>query len=152
MKKITPILSSSPDIDKHFVYTLPPRIGDGGVWLDCFASGLQLLYVNMQFKNPVSLKGNQIDWSFGIGFNLKGHSEARFSTCQNPVSISPNTSGHFIYPETTAMEETVKATLKTKLCVLFDSKTLLDFARDDEEVFLPFLEGLSDIRLGFCLL
>ena len=114
------------------------------MWIDCFASGLRLLYINMQFKIPASFKSDQPDWSFGIGFNLKGRSEARFSTCQTPVYIPPNTSGHFIYPETTAVEEIVNASSKVKLCVLFDSKTLMDFAGGDEEAFLPFLEGFRN--------
>ena len=144
MKKIYPVASPSSEVPGQLIYRLPERIGSGGIRIDSFASGLRLAYSNLQFKEKVSLVIEPSDWVFGIGFSLKGHSIVHASTLQGDFSIEARKSGYFSFPGTTVLAEEFNSDQRVKINIGFDAKVLSDFAKDDEESFLPFLQGFKD--------
>lgn len=144
MEKIYPVLSPSAEVAGQFVYRLPEQVGSGGTRIDTFASGLGLAYTNLQFKEKVSFVIEPSDWVFGIGFSLKGHSRVHASTLQGDFTIEAGKSGHFLFPGTTVLAEDFSSDQRVKINISFDAKVLSDFARDDEEAFLPFLQGFKD--------
>jgi AraC-like DNA-binding protein len=81
---------------------------------------------------------------FGIGFSLKGHSIVHAPTPQGDFSIEARESGYFLFPGTTRLAEEFNSDQRVKINISFDTKVLSDFAKDDEEAFLPFLQGLKD--------
>jgi len=140
MHTIRPQLSPSRKKTGRYQYTLPEHLGEGSISVEAFKSGLCLYHMDLTLGNPAVIRTENPDWSFGIGFSLVGKSEARFSAQKKALSVAPGASGHFIYPGTTVISEKIHCR-KTKVCVLFDSGTLEDLAADDEETFLPFIEG-----------
>ena len=144
MKKIYPVASPSTEVADQFVYRLPEQVGSGGIRIDTFTSGLRLVYSNLQSKENVSFVTETTDWGFGIGFSLKGHSRVHTSTLQGDFPIEAGKSGHSFSPGSTVLTEDVGSGQRVKINIGFDAKVLLDFARDDEEAFLPFLQGFKD--------
>ncbi len=144
MEKIYPVASPSSKVAGQFVYRLPEHIGSGGICLDNFASGLGLACTNMQLKEKVSLIIEPSDWVFGIGFSLKGHSRVCSPALQGDVPIGSGKSGHFLFPGTTVLEEEFSPGQRVKINISFNAKVLSDLAKDDEEAFLPFLQGFKD--------
>ncbi len=144
MEKIYPVVSPSAEVAGQFVYRLPEQAGSGGTRIDTFASGLRLMYLNLQLKKKVSFVTDTTDWGFGIGFNLKGHSTVHASTLQDDFSVEAGKSGHFFFPGNTVLAEDYGIGQKLKISIIFDANILSDFARDDEEAFLPFLQGFKD--------
>ena len=141
MEIVRPTFSPSQEVPNQFVYNLPKRLGCGGMRIDSFPSGLNMLYMDIKPHEPFTLVGEPDDWGFGVGFSIIGHSQGRSSAYTQTVSVAPGLSGHFISPESTTIEEDILTEHKLKVCVLFDTKTLQDMAGDDEEAFLPFLKG-----------
>lgn len=144
MEIVYPATTIAPSDANHFVYTLPERIGSGVMQSDSFASGLRLVYSNMQFERPTTFVLESTSWQFGICYSLAGSTELRLSTYHRPISVLPGQNCHHALPETTVTEEEVESARRIKVCVLFGSKVLLDFAGEDEEAFLPFLQGVRD--------
>jgi len=143
MEIIRPILLQSQDVPNQFVYSLPQRLGSGIIQVDNFSSGLKLYYMNFKPVRPISLVFENTSWNYGIGFNVTGHSEVRLSTHRHPLSARSGSSVDFIYPESLHVEEDIGIRQKVKICILFDTKTLLELASEDEEPFLPFLKGFQ---------
>ena len=135
--------SPSQDTPNQLVYNLPKRLGTGEIRIDIFPSGLRLLYMDMKPHEPITFAGETNDWGFGAGFSIIGHSKARTSAYTRTVSVDPGLSGHFVSPDSTAFEEEILTKRKVRVCVLFNTKTLHDMAKDDEEAFLPFLKGFN---------
>ena len=144
MKKIYPVTAPSSQVAGQSVYRLPEHIGSGGICIDTFASGLGLAYTNLQLKEKISLIIEPSDWVFGIGFSLKGHSRVHASTLHGKVPIGGGTSGHFSFPGTTVLTEDFCSEQRVKINISFNARVLMDFSKDDEETFLPFLQGFKD--------
>ncbi|WP_051309493.1 helix-turn-helix transcriptional regulator [Desulfogranum japonicum] len=144
MEIVHPAHSLSQDTPEQLVYKLPQRLGCGIIRIDNFSSGLRLLYMDMKPHKPITLIGRVDGWSFGVGFSIIGHSQSRTSDFAPSVSLDPGMSGHFIIPDFKEIEEDILSRHKLKVCVLFDTKTLLNMANEDEETFLPFLKGLRE--------
>jgi len=111
---------------------------------DTFASGLRLMYLNLYLKENVSFVTETTDWGFGISFNLKGLSRISVSALQDIVIVEAGKSGHFFFPGNTVLKEDYRNGQKLKISIVFDASVLSDFAKDDEEAFLPFLQGFKD--------
>ncbi len=144
MKKIYPTLSPSAEVANQFAYRLPEHVGSGGARIDAFASGLGLFYTDMQLKEDISIVSETTGWGFGIGFSLKGDSRVHNPTLQGNVLIKAGESGHSCGPGTTVQTEDFRSGRRIKINIVFDAKALSDFAKDDEEAFLPFLQGFKD--------
>lgn len=100
------------------------------------------MYINMKPTQPITLTAETIDWNFGVSFNISGNSEVRFSK-NRPFPAKSGLSIHYAYPSSLRIEEEIGITHKSKIAILFDPKTLLDLANEDEEPFRPFLKGLQ---------
>ncbi len=144
MEKLYPATLPPAEVAGQFVYRLPERIGTGTVRIDTFSSGLRLMYLDLQFEKKVSFVTHVLDWKFGIGFNLKGHSTVSASTLRNEFPIEAGKNGHFFFPDTTVLTEKFSSGRRIKFAVYFDVDVLSEFSKDDEEPFLPFLQGLQD--------
>ena len=144
MKKINHVPPPSVEVNRQIVYHPPERVGSGAVRIDAFSSGLRLMHLNLQPKKNASFATETTDCEFGITFKLKGHSSVSASALRDGFSIEAGESGHFFYPGDTVMTENLSVTQQVKICIFFDANVLLDFARDDEEAFLPFLQGFKD--------
>ncbi|MCG8551979.1 MAG: AraC family transcriptional regulator [Desulfobacterales bacterium] len=140
MEIINPTYSQSHDFPSQLVYNLPKRLGSGIIQLENFSSGLRLMYINMKPSQPVTLTAETIDWNFGVSFNISGNSRVR-SLKSRQLSAKAGLSAHYAYPSALRIEEEIGITHKSKIAILFDPKTLLDLANEDEEPFLPFLKG-----------
>lgn len=143
MEIIRPVFSPSQDVPNQSIYNLPKRLGNGIIRVNNFSSGLILYYMNLRPTRPISLVSENTSWNYGIGFNVTGHSEVRLSTHRLPLFAKSGLSMDFIYPKLLHVEEDIGMTRKVKICILFDTKTLLDLANEDEEPFFPFLEGFQ---------
>ena len=144
MKKIYPVLSPSAEVAGQSVYRLPEQVGSGGICIDTFASGLRLVYANVQLKENISLVSETTDWGFGINFSLKGYSKFHTSALQGDFLIEAGKSGHSCSPGTTIQAEDYSSGQRVKISIVFDAKVLSDLAKDDEEAFLPFLQGFKN--------
>jgi len=144
MKTIYPAATSSEEVTGQFAYHPPEHIGSGCFCIDTFTSGLRLIYTNLQCKENIRIVTEATDWGFGINFSLKGHSKLHYSTLKGDFSIEAGKSGHSFIPGTTVLTEDLGAGRRVKINISFDAKVLSDFARDDEEPFLPFLQGFRD--------
>ncbi len=144
MEKNRSVASLSSKVAGHLVNRLPEQIGSGGIFIDTFASGLRLLYCNQQFKVKVSLSGETTDWWAGISFSLKGHSIVHASTLHGDFAGETGKSRLFFFPGTTVLSEDFSPGHRVKINIMFDAKVLFDCARDDEEAFLPLLQGFKD--------
>ncbi|WP_321415026.1 hypothetical protein [uncultured Desulfobacter sp.] len=98
----------------------------------------------VRFKNRENGNAPPSDWVFGIGFSLKGHSEVHSSTLQSDFLVEAGKSGHFFFPGATGLAEEFSSGRRVKIGIGFDANVLFDFAKDDEEAFLPFLQGVND--------
>lgn len=134
---------ASKDAPNQFICEIPSRLGDGIIRADHFSSGLKLLYLDLSLAHPVSLKYETAGWDSGISFNLAGYSEVCSTEHQQILQARPDTSVHFAYPYPQILSENITTSRRVKVSLVFDSKTLLDFANEDEEPFLPFLQGLQ---------
>lgn len=143
MEFIQPTYSLSQDAPHQLVHSLSKRLGSGIIWFENFSSGLHLLYINMKPIKPITLMTETIDWNYGISFNLTGHSEVYSSEHRRSISAKAGSNVHYAFPGLANVKEEVGITHKFKICILFDKKTLLDLANEDEEAFLPFLKGLK---------
>nr|WP_319396742.1 AraC family transcriptional regulator [uncultured Desulfobacter sp.] len=144
MKKITIIPSPSAEVPGQFIYHLPERIGSGVAYIDTFASGLGLVYTNVQLKEKIRTVTETTNWGFGIGFSLKGYSRVHNSALQGDFPIEAGKSGHSSFPGSTVLTEDIGPGRRVKINIVFDAGVLSDFARDDEEAFLPFLQRFKD--------
>lgn len=79
-----------------------------------------------------------------MSFNIAGHSDVCSSEHQQVLSAKPDTDAYYVYSYPQILEEDIVAKRKVKVSILFDKKTLLDFANEDEAPFLPFLKGLQN--------
>ena len=111
--------------------------------VDKFASGLELHHLDLRLTRPIALAGETTQGYFGVEFNLKGYSESRSSAHAQAFSVQPGLSAHYICPTPLSMKEDIGGKRNVRIRILFDRKTLLDFANEDEEPFLPFLKGLQ---------
>ena len=144
MKKIFPAPSLLTEVADPIIYHLPEQVGSGTVRIDTFSSGLRLMILDLQFQERVSFVTEPSNWGFGIGFSLKGHSIVSASTLQDDFHIEAGKSGHFFFPDTTVLTEDICSDQRVKINVFFDANALSDFAKDDEEAFLPFLQGVKN--------
>ncbi|WP_321415452.1 AraC family transcriptional regulator [uncultured Desulfobacter sp.] len=143
MEIVRSIFSESQDTPNQFVFKLPKKLGSGFILANRFSSGLTLLYMDFSSTSPISLSFETTSWGSGMSFNLTGHSEIRSSEHRTVVSAKPDTNAHYVYPYPQALEENTVPPRKVKVSLTFDKKTLLDFADEDEEPFVPFLKGLQ---------
>jgi len=143
MERIHLTFSQSQDAPGQFIYTLPEGFGSGGVRVDCFSSGLNLFYMDLSPARPVAIAGEQPAGYCGISFNLTGRSRIRSSKYWHSFMSNSGFSSHYINSDPFIVEEEVGGTRKVKVAVIFDIKTLLDLADEDEESFLPLLKGLG---------
>ncbi|WP_321413703.1 helix-turn-helix transcriptional regulator [uncultured Desulfobacter sp.] len=143
MEIIRPTFSKSPKFPTQTVYSLPKEFGSGSMRVDKFSSGLELCYSDLKPTRPIALAGETIHEYFGVGFNLIGHSESRLSAHNQAFSVKNGFSEHYIYPTPATMQKDIGVTHNVRIKIFFDKKTLLDFAKEDEEPFLPFLKGLQ---------
>ncbi len=140
METITPVLSPSPDIPGQLVYHLPERLGAGFGTFEKFSSGLILAYMDFTLPRPVKIVGETTGWNCGMSFNLTGHSEICAQRHQQ-VAAKSGSIAHYAYPGLYKITENIDAGSRSKIMFLFDSKTLLNLAAEDEEAFLPFLQA-----------
>jgi len=140
--KIQPILYPSKDVPNQFVYSLHKKLASGIMRVDKFSSGLNLAYMDLKSTGLITLTDETTQGYFGVGFNLNGYSQVRLSTNGQVFSAKPGSSTHHIFPTPLIMEEDIGGH-KVSIAIIFDKKTLMDFANEDEEPFLPFLEGLQ---------
>ena len=144
MEKIRLTLSQSQDVPNQLIYTLPESLGSGIARFDCFSSGLNLFYMNLSPTRPVTIVGEQPAGYCGISFNLTGRSKIRSSRYWQSFMSNSGSSTHYINSDPFIVEEEVGVTRKVKIAIIFDNKTLLDLADEDEESFLPLLKGLGN--------
>ena len=145
MEIIRPTFSISQNEPTLAIYSLPKRLGSGNMRFDKFSSGLELCYSDLKPTRPISMVGETTHECFGVGFDLIEHSESRLSTHRQAFSFKSGLSAHYIFSTPLIMKSDigVGVTDNVRIKVLFDKKTLLDFANQDEEPFLPFLNGLQ---------
>lgn len=143
MEKVHLPVSKSQENPNQLVCKLPHRLGSGAVTVESFPSGLSLLYMDLKPSDPITIVGNNTNWSAGISFNLIGHSEVRSLEHRKVLSSIPDTNAHYVYPTPQKIEEVIEARRKVKVAILFNKTTLLELAQEDEEPFLPFLKGLQ---------
>ncbi len=140
MEIIYPAFTPSQDIPGQLVYLLPERLGAGGLGIEKFSSGLTLACMDFTLTRPVKIINETTDWNFGVSFNLAGYS-AVGSSKYRQIEAKSGISVHYAYPGLHRIAEEIGVTHKSKIAILFDSKTLLTLADGDEEAFLPFLQG-----------
>jgi len=143
MEIVRVIPSQSKETPNQFIYALPKRLGCGIIKCERFSSGLWLGSMDFSPAKPITLSSETPDWGSGMSFNLTGHSELRSSEHRSVLSSKPDTNAHFVYSYPQTLEEDIAVPRKVKVSLAFDKKTLLDFANEDEEPFLPFLKGLQ---------
>lgn len=143
MEIVRATYQKSKEVPNQFSYTLPERLGDGIIRIDSFASGLNLAYMDLSPTKPITVNYETSGWSSGISFNLTGHSDVRSSEYRQVLSSKPDTNAHYVYPYPQILEEDIAAR-KVKVSLNFDKKTLLDFANEHEEPFMPFLKGMQN--------
>jgi len=143
MEIIQPEPSPSKDIPNQLIYNLPEQLGSGIMRVDKFSSGLGLYYTNLKPARPIALAGKTTHGYFGVGFNLNGYSELRLSAHRQAISAKSGLSVHHIFPTPLVMREEIGMSHKVRLSIFFDRQTLLNFADEDEEPFLPLLKGLQ---------
>ncbi len=131
----------SQEIPNRFIYTLPERLGTGTLTVERFSSGLHLVHMDITPDKSITKAGELPAGNYGISFNLAGHSTVHTSEYWQSYSTRPGQSAYHICPEPFAVQEDISASRRVKVVIMFDRKTLLDFASEDEEPFLPFLKG-----------
>lgn len=141
---IRPVFSPSQDVPNQFVYNLPVELGRGRVTVDAFSSGLCLMHMDLKSTRPITFVDEHDNYVFGIGFRLDGYSECRIPTQRQSFSIDKGKSGQFSSPGSIIAEEDIGITHKVETRILFDEKTLLDLADEDEEPFLSFLKPFKE--------
>jgi len=143
MEIVRPTYQRSKDVPNQLVYNLPKRLGRGVLEGIRFSSGLWLLHMDLNLTKPITVIQNSTVWNSGISFILTGNSEVRSSTNPQVLSSIPDTNSHYVSPMHQTLEEDITSLRKVKILLAFDKETLLDFANEDEEPFLPFLKGLT---------
>ena len=143
MEIVRPAFSKSPKFSTQGIYSLPEKFGSGSMRGDKFSSGLELWHSDLKPTRPITVAGETSHEYFGVGFNLIGYSESRLSTHNQTFSVKNGFSAHYIYPTPATMQKDIGVTHNVRIKIFFDKKTLLDFADEDEEPFLPFLKGLQ---------
>ncbi len=130
----------SQEIPNQFIYNLPERLGSGGLTVEKFSSGLCLVHMDITPDKPITKAGKLPAGNYGISFNIAGHSTVHPSEHWQSYLTKPGQSAYHIGREPFIVKEDISASRRVKIVIMFDRKTLLDFASEDEEPFLPFLK------------
>lgn len=141
MENIRFTFSQSQEVPNQFVYNLPEKLGCGIVRTDHFSSGLCLVHVDLNPNKPITKVGELPAGYYGISFSLEGHSRVHSSDHWQSYLTKPGQSAHYICSDPFFVKEDIGASRKVKILIMFDNRTLLDLAGEDEEPFLPFLKG-----------
>lgn len=141
MENIRFTFSQLQEVPNQCIYNLPKRLGSGTVRTDCFSSGLCLSYVDLSPNKPITKVGELPAGYYGISFSLTGHSRVHSSEHWQSYLTKPGQSAHYICSDPFVVKEDIGASQKVKVLIMFDNRTLLDLANEDEEPFLPFLKG-----------
>lgn len=144
METIHPTLVSSDKNPNTHCFTLPKWAGEGGSTIESFSSGVRLMLMDMQLKHPVTTLGNSAFCQTGIGFCLAGQATPIANGCPLALRINPAVSSHFIYPEVIDIGEKIAAGHYLRVNILLSPVVLHDLVRDDEALFAPFLNGLTE--------
>ncbi|WP_320042576.1 AraC family transcriptional regulator [uncultured Desulfobacter sp.] len=122
---------------------IPSSVGKGGIDILPFASGLQLMFVDMQLKQPTVFQGFLEKPSVCFGFCLKGKFHYRPSCLDQPFTVNAGDSGFFYYPR--SVEAFEKATDKQRLRIhlILESEHLFKVVHGDEDRFYPVLKSIE---------
>ncbi len=132
-------------IPNNFRIDLPPEIGQGGVDINCFVSGLQLRVVTTRFEEMTVLQSRSSAGGAvtGFGFCLEGYFESRSDCAKGLVLCKPNLSGFFSCPEVMDVAMMVDCQPMRYGVIVMPHETLNVLARNDEEHLAPIIEKLD---------
>lgn len=139
--RLTP--SPSEKIPNQFVCNLPERLGNGGVRLDRFSSGIHLLHMDISLIKPATVLAESPAGYCGINFNLTGQSRVLASKYWPSFLSEAGSSTHYVNTDPFLVKEEIAPERKVKFAIIFDHNTLLDLADEDEESLLPLVKGLG---------
>jgi len=136
----TPKQTATPE---QLKIDIPTSAGLGGCDIVTFASGLQLLIIDMQLKQPTLFQGFVERQSVSFGFCLDGKFHYRPTCLDQPFAVNAGDSGFFYFPNN--VEAFEKATDKRRLRVhlILDVEHLFKMAHGDEDRFYPVLKSLE---------
>ncbi len=147
MKIIQPIAAASEQNPGQILFHCPGTSATGDFFLETFSSGLKLLVMNMRFSQPVALYNENSPHTIGMNFAAKGKAEAFSRVYDHNLSIAPGRSGYFTYRDPVDMGEKIMTGHYQRVLVSMELETLTRLINEDEQTFVPFIDGLKHKRL-----
>ncbi len=127
----------------QFRIDMPSSIGQGGVDIIAFSSGLQFIVLDIHFERPLQIRNFSSTPTVGFGFCLTGRFEVRPACLKTALAIRTGESGFFAFPRSVEVFEKVgNENLKT-MYLMLNGDSLMDIANGDEDRFYPVLNSLE---------
>ncbi len=143
MKTIQPVATVSERNPDQILFQCPGTSAKGDFFLESFSSGLQLLVMNMDFSQPITLYNEDCPYTIGMSFIARGKSEDFSRDCGHNINVTPGISGYFTYARPVDMGEKIMAGHYQRAWVIMEPETLTRLANEDEQSFAPFIDVLK---------
>lgn len=135
-----PIPKAIPD---QFRIDIPSSAGQGGVDIISFTSGIQLMIVDTQFKQPTLFQGIVEQPAVGFGFCLNGTFNYQPAGIKHPFKINAGDSGFFSFPKRIEAFEKANSKQNLRIYLMLDGEHLFKLFQGDENRFYPILKSLE---------
>ncbi len=143
MKIIQPVATVSEYNPDQILFRCPGVSAKGDFFLETFSSGLQLLVINMDFNQPVTLYNENSPHTIGMSFIARGKSEDFSRDCGHTISITPRISGYFTYAHPVDIGGKIMPGHYQRIWIIMEPETLTRLANEDEQAFAPFIDALK---------
>lgn len=133
-------ITQSPN---HVRIDMPSSVGKGGIDILSFASGLRLLTVEPQLKQPALFQTFIEKSCIGFSFCLNGRSDYQPAGFDRPFQIKAGTGGFFSFPKTGECIETINGKQMLRIALMLDADHLFTLANGDDDRFYTVLKSLE---------
>ena len=139
------------ETSNQFRIDISPLVGQGGIDIIAFSSGLRLMTVDMQLEQPTLFQGIVEKPSVCFGFCLKGKFHYRPDSLDQPFTVNAGDSGFFSFPKRVDAFEKADEKQRLRVYLMLEGEHLFKLVHGDEDRFYPVLKSLdkkSPYRIG----
>lgn len=123
---------------------LPASVGQGGLSIESFPSGIQLAVMDATFDEPACIKADSSGYTAGFGFCLTGGFEARSACFNDPISVKSGGSGFFFYPELTDLSSVAGPAPMLFAYIVMKTETLTALVERNEVQLTSILKQMGN--------
>lgn len=122
---------------------LPASVGQGGLRIESFSSGIQLAVMDAKFERQVCLKADSSGYTAGFGFCLTGGFESRPACFNDPIPVKSGSSAFFYYPELTDLISVAAPEPMRFAYIVMKTETLYALAEGSDGQLAPIVKQMG---------